>query len=149
MIRYVKALLVFVTTAIAVFASAAVVDHSGLAVTRSLSGSQQAWLASIALVWAPCIVYVVSSPVRWVEHLLRSEGAMQTTVTNDPELTRVERVAIWIAGAGWLLAAAAASVIVSDPSIEAPNKSAGLVFVAITATVMLGTLLVWRQRRRP
>jgi uncharacterized membrane protein (DUF4010 family) len=43
-------------------------------------------------------VLAVSSPVRWVQSLLRAEGSVARSVSADHEFTRFERLAI-IAGA--------------------------------------------------
>ena len=99
-LRYVKALLALLTTAIAVYVGDAVV--AGIAPGGALNPSDQAWLAAVVLVWAPLVVLAVTSPVRWIERAMRDDGAPSTAVADDPELTFVERVSLRIAAVGWV-----------------------------------------------
>lgn len=88
-IRYVKSLLVFLVTAVTVFAAAAVTARD-----ERVGASGQLWLAVIFALWAPTVCAAVSSPVRWVDALLRADGATSNSVAADPEFTRFERVVI-------------------------------------------------------
>jgi hypothetical protein len=88
-IRYVKSLLVFLVTALAVFAAAAVVARDD-----RVGAGGQLWLALVFGAWAPVTTLAVSSPVRWVEGMLRAEGAATHSVAADPEFTRFERVVV-------------------------------------------------------
>ena len=101
-LRYVKALLAFLTTALAVFAAAAVLEDS-----PTIGPTEELWLVCITALWAPSLVAVVTAPVRWLDQLLRAEGATSSAAANDPELTKVERLAIWAAGVAWVLVAVA------------------------------------------
>jgi len=86
-IRYVKSLLVFLVTALTVFAAAAVVARD-----ERVGLGGQLWLTVIFAAWAPVAVLAVSSPVRWVDDMLRAEGATARSVAADTEFARFERV---------------------------------------------------------
>src|SRR5690606_4888175 len=86
-LRYVKALLALLTTAMAVFAAAAVVDGSS-----APRRTDEVWLAAILVLWAPAVITAVTAPVRWLDRQLRGEGADTTATSSDPELTHVEAV---------------------------------------------------------
>jgi hypothetical protein len=103
--RYVKALLAFLTTAIAVFASAAVTRAD-----PALGESSGLVLIAIFAWWAPAIVYVVGSPVRWVEGLLRAEGATVASIAKDREYSTVERTTIAV---GIAVSVAAGAALIS------------------------------------
>lgn len=96
-IRYVKALLVFLVTALAIFGAAAVVTRD-----ERVGTAGQLWLSVIFGVWAAVATLAVSSPVRWVDDMLRAEGATAQSVAADPEFTRFERVVVAV-GAGVLV----------------------------------------------
>ncbi len=97
--RYVKALLAFLTTAIAVVALLAVVHTD-----PKLGATAELWFISIIACWAPAIVFVVGSPVRWVDNLLRAEGATVASVASDREFNAIERITILAAIIGFTLA---------------------------------------------
>ena len=137
-LRYVKALLAFLTTALAVFAAAAVLEDS-----ITIGPTEELWLVCITALWAPSLVGVVTAPVRWLDQLLRAEGASSSAVANDPELTRVERLAIWAASAAWLLVAVAAIAVATDKDAD----SAGLV-ASLTVVCAAGVLLWWQILNR-
>lgn len=137
-LRYVKALLAFLTTALAVFTASAVLSDVAV-----VGPTQELWLIGITVIWAPSIVAVAASPVRWLDELLRSEGARRSSAANDPELTKVERMAEWVAAAAWLLAAVALAAVLARG--DAPQAGA----VAATGVAVVGGgLLVWQLRRR-
>jgi hypothetical protein len=136
-LRYVKALLAFLTTALAVFAAAAVLEGS-----TTIGPTDELWLVCITTVWAPSLVAVVTAPVRWLDQLLRAEGASRSAVANDPELTKVERLAVWAAGAAWLLVAIAAIAV----SIDDNAHDGTLVSLAVVGVA--GVLLWWQLFRR-
>jgi hypothetical protein len=66
------------------------------------------------LIWAPIVVLAVTSPVRWIENLMRDDGAPSTAVANDPDLTHVERVSLRIVAVGWFAAAVAIVISVAN-----------------------------------
>jgi hypothetical protein len=137
-LRYVKALLAFLTTALAVFAAAAVLEG-----TATIGPTDELWLVCITTVWAPSLVAVVTAPVRWLDQLLRAEGASRSAVANDPELTKVERLAIWAAGVAWLLVAVAAIAVTVDD-----NAPDGGNLVSLTVVGAAGVLLWWQLLNR-
>lgn len=93
-VRYVKSLLVFLVTAMAVFAAAAVTSRdSGVDPTGEI------WLLSTFALWAPAMVLAVSSPVRWVEGLLRADGATAHAMAADEQFTHFERISIRVGAA--------------------------------------------------
>lgn len=141
-LRYVKALLALLTTAMAVFAAAAVVD--GLVEVRP---PDMVWLASIVMAWAPGVVFAVTSPVRWLERLLRNEGATHTAVADDPEFTLVERISIRMAAAGWLFAAVGMFLVLPDDAVTPEGQVAGTIVAVVSVAALVATLLVGDGRR--
>jgi hypothetical protein len=135
-LRYVKALLALLTTAIAVYAGDAVV--AAVEPADGLTMSDRAWLAAVVLVWAPLVVLAVTSPVRWIERAMRDDGAPTTAVADDPELTFVERVSLRIAAVGWLAAAIAMILTLVDDTLSTTARSAGLLVLAISV-IAVGT----------
>ncbi len=127
-LRYVKALLALLTTALAVYAGDAIV--AGLDPGEGMTVPGSAALAAVVLVWAPVVVLAVTSPVRWIEKLMRDDGAPSTAVANDPDLTYVERVSLRIAAVGWIAAAVAMVVSVTDGATESQGKALGLAVLA-------------------
>jgi hypothetical protein len=137
-LRYVKALLAFLTTALAVFAAAAVLEDSA-----TIGPTEELWLVCITALWAPSLVAVVTAPVRWLDQLLRAEGASRSAVANDPELTRVERLATWAAGAAWILVTVAAIAVAVGEGADEGGIAASLAVVG-----MAGVLLWWQVLKR-
>jgi hypothetical protein len=137
-LRYVKALLAFLTTALAVFAAAAVLEDP-----VDIGPTEELWLVCITALWAPSLVVVVTAPVRWLDQLLRAEGASRSAVGNDPELTKVERLAIWAASAAWLLVAVAAIAVALDDGADEGGTVASLAVVGAA-----GVLLWWQLLHR-
>jgi len=118
-IRYVKSLLVFLVTALTVFAAAAVVARDARVGTGG-----QLWLAAIFAAWAPVSTMAVSSPVRWVEEMLRAEGATTSSVAADPEFTRFERVVIAVGAVVLALSAVVLVIGVIDGAGAAATVAA-------------------------
>jgi hypothetical protein len=139
-LRYVKALLAFLTTAVAVFTSAAVLTD-----VDTVGPRQELWLVSITALWAPSIVAVVTSPVRWLDQLLRAEGARSSAAARDPELTKVERIAVLAAVTAWLLVAIALATVVAHDGAGATGKSAAIV-LTLAGGGLLTSQLVARSR---
>ena len=101
------------------------------------------------LTWAPCTIVAVGSPVRWLEQLLRSEGATRPSVSRDPEMTQVERIAVRIAVVAWLLAAVGGIAALAGGDVSAGGTVAGAVLGVVTAAAMgvtLGRALGWPTR---
>ena len=86
-LRYIKALLVVLTTTITTFVMAAAVESS-----PAVDESAERWIATALIIWSPAVLFVTSSPVRWVGQLLMAEGATRAGIRYDKDLTRLERV---------------------------------------------------------
>ena len=141
-LRYVKALRAFLTTALAVFAADAVVESG-----RRIEPNVQLALSCVVLVWAPCVVLAVGAPVRWLEQLLRSEGAAGNAIRTDDEFTRVEHVASAIAGTGWLLSAGSLVVtLIRASDAGRVTVSTSLTVLIVTGAGMAFLLARWRRR---
>jgi len=139
-LRYVKALLALLTTALATFAASAVVDSKS-----PLTGGDLVWLAAILLAWAPTVVIAVTTPVRWLERLLRNEGATHTAVHQDPELTMVEDATVRLAICGFIVAGVAMVWALTRSDVLSPGRVAGAV-VLVGSSLALGiTLRRWAE----
>ncbi|MCU1483404.1 MAG: hypothetical protein JWN67_150 [Actinomycetia bacterium] len=138
-LRYVKALLVVVITVPASFVAAtAASDPAGLSVP------DQRWIALTMALWAPITILVVTSPVRWIEGLLRAEGAVASTVRDDPELTRVEDLAAYMALGGWVAAFAGLLVLLVHHPVTG-GAAVGCTAGALGSVALLAAAL-WRWR---
>jgi hypothetical protein len=131
-LRYVKALLALLTTALAVYAGDAVVV--GIRPGADLTDSAALWLAAIVLVWAPIVVLALTSPIRWIEDLMRDDGAPSTAVADDPELTFVERISLRIAAVAWVAAIVAMVVAIVGDTASSDGRWAGA--AVLTASVL-------------
>lgn len=129
-LRYVKALLALLTTALAVYTGDAVVAEVGPGET--FSTGQQLWLAGVVLVWAPLVMVAVTTPIRWIEELMHDYSSTSTAAADDPEITLIERVTLRVATAGWLAAAVAVIVTLFDDGITGSLRVAGLGVLVIT-----------------
>jgi hypothetical protein len=140
-LRYVKALLVVVATAIATFACAAAV--SAVSAQSHITVADQRWVSGVLQVWAPVVLIVVSAPVRWLDSLLRAEGAQRSAVARDHELTRLESVTIRIAGAAWVAGVVSSVLLLVHHPITAQGR------VAMVGTFIVSCVLaiVWLVRR--
>lgn len=134
-LRYVKALLALLTTALAVYAGDAIV--AGLGTGQGMTATGSVGLAAVVLVWAPVVVLAVTSPVRWIESVMRDDGAPSTAVADDPDLTYVERVALRIAAAGWLAAAIAMIVSATNDATDGQAQVLGIVVLAGSAIAVI------------
>ena len=143
-LRYVKALLALLTTAVAVYSADAVV--ADLPRGEDLSPTGTIWLAGIILIWAPVVVLAVTSPIRWIEHLMRDDGAPSTKVADDPELTIIERVTLRIAAAAWLAAGAAMVIVISNGSLPSADRLAGLSVAVFSVLAVVVAAITGRFR---
>lgn len=134
-LRYVKALLALLTTALAVYAGDAIV--SGLDPSDGMTVDGGVALAAVVLVWAPVVVLAVTSPVRWIEKLMRDDGAPSTAVADDPDLTYVERVSLRIAAVGWIAAAVAMVVSSIDDATDSQVQTMGLAVLAVSSIAVV------------
>lgn len=98
------------------------------------------------LIWAPVVVLAVTSPVRWIENLMRDDGAPSTAVADDPDLTHVERVSLRIATIGWLAAAVAIVVSVIDDADAGQAPAVGLAVLAGSSVAVVVAAFSGRLR---
>ncbi|MDO8364280.1 MAG: hypothetical protein Q7V88_15420 [Actinomycetota bacterium] len=142
-LRYVKALLVIVVTALAAFAAAAAVNGQA-----TISAADERWIAGAMLLWAPAVLIVVSSPVRWLESLLRTEGAQHTAVGRDAELTQLEDVTARMAGGAWVLSVVAMILLMVHHPLSSQGRVAVVATLAVSATTLVLTLVRRHHDRR-
>jgi hypothetical protein len=143
-LRYVKALLALLTTAVAVYIGDAVVN--GVDTNVGLSTVQDAWLAAVVLVWAPLVVLAVTSPVRWIERAMRDEGAPSTAVADDPELTFIERVSLRLAAVAWVAAAIAMVIAVADDATSGDARALEVAVLAVSVIAVAAAAFTGRFR---
>jgi hypothetical protein len=139
-LRYVKALLVIVVTALAAFSSAAAVNGKG-----SITAGDQRWIAATMAIWAPAVLLVVSAPVHWLTSLLRADGAAHTAVERDHELTHLERVTGRIASVAWVASFAAAIVLLVEYPVS--RQGTWAVCAALVVSAELAFLALRRRLR--
>jgi hypothetical protein len=143
-LRYVKALLALLTTALAVYAGDAVVAELGPGV--GLTTSAVLWLSAIVLVWAPIVVLALTSPIRWIEDLMRDDGAPSTAVADDPELTFVERISLRIAAVAWAAAIIAMLIAFRSDTASSDGRWAGAAVLAMSVLSVVVAALTGRFR---
>lgn len=100
-LRYVKALLALLTTALAVFISA----EATIAVDNAESARRV--VAITVMVWAPLVILAVASPVRWLERNLRSTDGAAHPLQTNPDLVLMERITAALAVVAWVAASVA------------------------------------------
>ena len=125
-LRYIKALLVVLTTTLSTFAMAAVVEGS-----PGVGTSSQRWIVASLTLWAPAVLFVSSAPVRWLGQLLVAEGATTSGIRYDKSLTLLERIASAVSIVVLIGAVACGAVLLTKPS-----STVG--FVASAAVGLLG-----------
>jgi hypothetical protein len=142
-LRYVKALLALLTTALATFAAAAVIEHEPLVAGRSLGEGQEVWLSAILLLWAPVVIIAVTTPVRWLDRQLRNEGASHSAVSDDHELTRVEDVTVRLAAIGFAASTAAMIVALFSTDLTGPTRTGGVIVLATSLVCLAMVMRNW------
>ena len=95
------------------------------------------------VLWAPVVLIVVSSPVRWVETLLRTEGAQHTAVSRDAELTQLEEVTARIAAVAWVVSMVSMVLLL----VHHPVSSQGAVAIGVTIAVSAVLVVIAAARR--
>jgi hypothetical protein len=144
-LRYVKAVLAVVITLLASFVADASLDPS-----LDPSGASQAsqrWIAATMAIWAPLVIIAVSTPVRWVESMLRAEGAARSTVRNDPEMVHVENIASSIASVAWLVAFVALTHLSLVGGLSAQARISTIAAWTISAVLLIVSVVRWRNPR--
>jgi hypothetical protein len=136
-LRYVKALLVVLVSLLLMFALAAVAGR-----VPDLGPTAERVLVALLALWAPAVLVVASSPVRWLGSLLRNEGAVSSGIRYDRELTRLERIVAAFSAAVMLLAVLSA-VLLHLASV--PTTSGWLLTAVVGAALVLevSLLLGW------
>ncbi len=142
-LRYVKALLLFLVTTLAVFAANATVEHD-----PTIGAPTTIWLAIIYLAWATAVVTAAGDPVRTIERLLRSEGATRTAVGADVGFTQVERVAVGVASIGFGLALASLVPSLTRAGLGGSTQVLGLTCAVVGAGAYAVALWRWSTRQR-
>lgn len=137
-LRYVKALLVVVVTAGATFACAGAVNEQ-----IAISAADERWIAGTMLLWAPTVLLVVSSPVRWLDSMLRSEGATENAVSRDRGLTRLEDLAARVTVGVWAVAVASMIVLLVHHPV---SRQGAVAVVAVMVASVVGFLTVFARR---
>jgi hypothetical protein len=141
-LRYVKALLVIVVTSMSAFAAAAAVNGD-----MRITAADERWIAGTMLIWAPVVLIVVSSPVRWLESLLRTEGATHAAVSRDAELTQLEDVTARMASVAWLVSVVAMILLLVHHPISSQGRVA-VIGVTVVSAVLAIVALVQRYGHR-
>lgn len=136
-LRYVKALLVVLVSLLLMFALAAVVGS-----VPELGPTPERVLAALLALWAPAVLVLASSPVRWLGSLLRNEGAVSSGIRYDRELVRLERIVAAFSAAVMILMVATALLLHLE---GAPSTSGWLLVVVVGCALVLeiALLLGW------
>ncbi len=143
-LRYVKALLVVVVTVLANFVAAAAVAGQIRLTTTDLL-----WIAATFAIWSPATILVVTAPVRWLENLLQAEGALDSTVRDDPEFTHLEDVATYISLVAWVASMVALILIGVDNDLSTRAQIGAAIVGFGSATMLAVTMFLWRGHSRP
>lgn len=138
-LRYAKAVLAMLTTSIAAFAAASVVDHDS-----TVDASSVLWLAAIIALWAPAIIVAVTAPLTWILEVGKSEGASDRAARSDPQFSQLEDTTVRIAAVGWI-AATAATIIEAFRYGSTPVEA--MVVGVISAVSLVVALVRWDGRR--
>jgi hypothetical protein len=111
-----------------------------------LDAGQEVWLAAIFLTWAPVAIVAVTSPVRWLERQLRSEGATRVAAARDPELTRVETATVRLALGGFAASAVAMLAVLAGEDIAPHARVMGALALVAAVAGLAATLRAWTGR---
>ncbi len=139
-LRYVKALLALLSTALAAFAMEAIANG------EPVRAGKQSWIACVVLTWAVGVVVAVRAPVAWLDRLLRSEGATRTALGADQDLVQMETVSVRLAVTGFLAALAALVWTLTTERVT-PMTRGGTLAIGAAASVALAVSLGTRRAR--
>lgn len=138
-LRYIKALLVVLLTIVLMFVLAAVVDASPV-----LGTGDERWMVGALMVWAPAVLFATGAPVRWIDRMLRSEGATTSGVRRDRDLTGLERITARVASVVIVLGLGCAiALITRDATTEGAIVFPVVVVGALIAHIAF-TVRAWR-----
>ena len=107
-----------------------------------LTASDQRWIAGAMLLWAPAVLWAAAAPVRWLESMLRADGAERSGVARDPELTQLEDLVNRVGAVAWL-AAAVAMLLLQRSAGSTAGHAAGV--VVLVGSFALLASAVWRR----
>jgi hypothetical protein len=91
-------------------------------------------------------VLALTSPIRWIEDLMRDDGAPSTAVADDPELTFVERISLRIAGVAWVAAIVAMAVALGSDDASDSGRWAGTLVLATSVLAVVIAAFTGRFR---
>lgn len=134
-LRYIKALLVVMLATFLMFTLAAIAAES-----PQVNPGAESWTTVVMLVWAPLVLAATTSPVKWLGHLLKADGAAGSRILRDRELTRVERVVAIFSLIVFVPAFLSMIGLVS--TADGVNGKPGLLIVALVALLVESRLLV-------
>lgn len=138
-LRYIKALLVVLTTVASTYTLAAVVEGD-----PEVSDSAARWMVTTLALWAPAVLFVSASPVHWLDQLLRSEGATSGGIRYDRDLTRLERT-VAVVSVAVLAGAMACGAVLLTRAASAEGTAA--MALAGAVGVVAEVVLLRRVRR--
>ena len=138
-LRYIKALLVVLLTVLLVFVLAGAVSTSSVIDTGT-----ERWMVGALAVWAPAVLFATSSPVRWIDRMLRSEGATTSGVRRDRELTGLERITAYVST---VVAVAATGAGIALVAADATTEGAIVFPVVVVGAALVHIFLLVRARR--
>jgi hypothetical protein len=130
-LRYAKAVLAMLTTAVAAFAATAVIDHD-----PTLTNTTMLWLAAIITLWSPLIILAVTAPLEWIISYAKADNASDSALNADPQFSSFEDTTVRIAVFAWVAATAATLIHASRtnsalaPSLAAIGLSIGGLILA-------------------
>jgi hypothetical protein len=137
-LRYIKALLVVLVSLLLMFALASIVNRS-----PGLDPNTLRLLAVALALWAPAVLVLASSPVRWLGSLLRQEGAVSSGIRYDRELTRLERVIAGFSASVAVLSTASMALL----QLDAGPSTFGWVLVALVGIALVLEAVYLRSPR--
>ena len=138
-LRYIKALLVVLTTVASTYTMAAVVESS-----PGVADSAERWIVATLAIWAPASLWVSGAPVQWLGEVLKSEGATSSGIRYDRDLTRLERVVSVVSGVVLLGALGCGAVLLTRDATT--SGTLGLIGAGLFGVAAEVWLLV-RMRR--
>lgn len=137
-LRYIKAVLVVLACTLCTFVLAGVATSS-----PTLDTSAERWIVAVFLVWAPAVLFVSASPVRWLGQLLMIEGATRSGIRRDKELTRLDRVTATVSSVVFVTSIVCGIVLMTRDASTIGTIAFGAVAIAGCAAELV---LLWRVR---
>jgi hypothetical protein len=138
-LRYAKAVLAMLTTAVAAFAATAVIDHD-----PTLADDTMLWLAAILTLWSPLIIMAVTAPLEWIISYAKADDASDLALNADPQFSSFEDTTVRIAVLAWI-AATAATIIHATRTDTALAPSTVTIAASIVGLVI--AFARWDGRR--